>query len=123
MRTFGKSKGGGRRSAVREPSSFLAVLSTVTHNHHAVLENISCDGARFSAPDLPVEGEQLVFRADYLQAFGRVVWVNNNECGVVFDSPITQHAVEQLRREAKINSGMPMSAEERASIHRPSGPP
>jgi hypothetical protein len=117
MRTFGKSEGGGRRSAAREPFPFLAVLSTVTHNHHVVLEDISRDGARFSAPDLPLgEGEQLIFRADYLQAFGRVAWANNNECGVVFESPITLEAVEQLRRDAKINSGMPLSPEERARI-------
>jgi hypothetical protein len=116
MRTFGKSQGGGRRSAARAPAPFLAVLSTITHDHHAVLRNISRAGARFSAPVLPGEGEELIFKAEGVQAFGRVVWSKDEQCGVAFDGPILTGEFERLRREANIRSLAGLSAQERAAM-------
>jgi PilZ domain len=102
MRTFGKSQGGGRRNAARAQAPLLAILSSVASDHRAAIMNLSLSGARFSAPDLPAEGEKVAFRADTVQAFGTVVWSRGRECGVVFETPLAAGDVERLRRAADL---------------------
>jgi PilZ domain len=64
--------------------------------------DVSRTGARLSAPDLPSEGQDLVFRADNVEAFGKVVWSRGNECGIAFGTPLTSTDVERLRRAADL---------------------
>ena len=92
--------GGGRRKAPRAAAPQLAVLSTVTADHRAALVNISRIGARFSAPNLPGRGEELIFRADNVQSFGRVVWSDGGQCGVAFEAPLATAEVDRLRSHA-----------------------
>lgn len=115
MRTFGRSNGGGRRSAARVKAPVLAVLSTVTDDYRAAVVNVSGIGARLSAPVLPPDDAEVIFRADKLQAFGRVVWSRNGQCGVAFDGRIDAADVDRLRSQANIWSLSGMSAEERAA--------
>jgi hypothetical protein len=102
MRLFGKALGGGRRSAVRTQAPLLAVLSTVADDHRAAIVDVSELGARLCAPYLPSEGENLIFTADHVQAFGHVIWSRRNECGIAFESMITSGDVERLRRAADL---------------------
>lgn len=99
---FGKSAGGGRRRAGRAPAPQLAVLSTITNDHRVGLLNVSSRGVRVTAPDLPPEGEHVVFRAAGIHSFGQIVWSRNGQCGVAFDSPVSDGYVDRLRREANI---------------------
>jgi PilZ domain len=115
MRTFGKASGGGRRKASRAQAPVLGTLSTVANNYPFGLVNLSSTGARVSAPYLPVEGEEVIFRADMLQSFGRVVWAHNGECGVAFEAPILAGEVQRLRREGQVWSLVGMSPEQRAA--------
>jgi len=112
MRRFGKSVGGGRRAARRTPAPALALLSTVGHDYHVALEDVSRTGARFCAPLLPSEGESVILRAARVRVFGRVIWTSDQRCGVSFDAPIADHCVEELRPDAQ-SAGM--SAEERSA--------
>ena len=116
MSTFGKSEGGGRRKAPRSNAPFLVGLSTVAEDFRAAVVNISRTGARLSAPELPTEGEELMFRADRVQAFGKVVWKRGNECGVAFDRRLSTGEVDALREAAKLPSGIGLSAEEKAAL-------
>jgi hypothetical protein len=102
MRSFGKSGGGGRRGAQRAQAPLLALVSTVVNVHRAAIMNLSRTGAQLSAPDLPNEGQDLVFRADSVQAFGKVVWARGNQCGIAFQSPLAAPEVERLRRAADL---------------------
>lgn len=115
MRTFGKSKGGGRRRLARTSAPLLGTLSTVANDYRVGLVNLSSTGALLTAPDLPGEGENVIFRADKLQSFGRVVWSRDGQCGVAFDGPILTGEVERVRREANLCSLLGMSPEERAA--------
>jgi PilZ domain-containing protein len=115
MSAFGKAKGGGRRKEARTGAPLLSTLSTVTDDYRVGLVNLSSTGARLSAPYLPKEGEEVIFRTDTVQSFGRVVWSHDGQCGVVFDGPILSGEVERLRREANMCSLMGMSPEERAA--------
>jgi len=116
MSTFGRSKGGGRRSAKRVTAPVLVVLSTVEQDHRAALVNISSSGARLSAPNLPPEGEQVVFNASGVSVFGRVVWTHGAECGVAFDRSMIASDVERLRSEVSIWSLVAASTEDRPAV-------
>ena len=100
MSTFGKAGGGSRREASRAPAPLLTVLSTVAADRHVDLMNVSDRGVRLAAPDLPSEGEDVIFEAECVQAFGRVVWSRDGQCGVAFEAPMATDQVERLRQEA-----------------------
>ena len=115
MNAFGKAKGGGRRAAARFQAPVLAVLATVTEDHRVAIVNLSGTGARLSGPDLPAEGEDVIFRAEGLQTFGQVIWSRSTQCGVAFESPVTAEEVLRVRREAGVATVPGLSAHERAA--------
>lgn len=115
MRAFGKSRGGGRRTSPRVPAPMLAVLSTLGNDHRVAIADVSALGARVSGMLLPPQGEELIFRVGQVQAFGHVAWVNGNECGVAFESPLTQPEVDRLRSEPNMTGLGAMSPEDRAA--------
>lgn len=102
MVTFGKCNGGGRRSSAREAVPLVAVFTTVTRSHRAVLVDISRTGARLSGDDLPELHEDLLLSVDRLRAFGTVAWSEGREFGIVFTEPLEDHDVQSLRRKAAI---------------------
>ena len=116
MSSFGKAKGGGRRKTERAETPLLGTLSTVGNNYRFGLVNLSSTGARVRAPDLPSEGEEVIFRADSVQSFGRVVWAHDGECGVAFEAPIFAGEVQRLRREGAIWTLVGISPEVRAAV-------
>ena len=101
MRMFGKSVGGGRRAAQRSPAPVLALLSTVGHDYHVALEDVSCTGARFAAPLLPSEGEGVVLKTERIKVYGRVIWSSEQRCGVSFDAPIAEESLSKLRPDRR----------------------
>lgn len=100
MSNFGKAGGGGRRKAARASAPLLAVVSTVGSDRRVGLINVSSRGVRLSAPDLPEEGEDVIFQAECVQSFGRVVWCGDGQCGIAFEAPIMAEQVERLRLES-----------------------
>lgn len=100
MNAFGKAQGGGRRQSARQAAPQLAVLSTIASDRRVGLVNVSSQGVRLIAPDMPAEGEDVIFEADSLQMFGRVAWASDGQCGIAFATPITPDQVERLRSEA-----------------------
>jgi len=115
MVSFGKSKGGGRRAAPRVSAPLLAVLSTIGDDHQAAIVNISGRGGRFSAPHLPSEGQEVIFKAGNVEAFGHVVWTKGTQCGVAFENPITSVEVDRLRSEVNIMGLAGLSPDDRPS--------
>ena len=109
MTGFGKSAGGGRRKAERRPAPLLAVLSTVSADRRVGLVDVSSTGIQLRAPDLPAEGEDVIFQAECVQSFGRVVWSRGGQCGVAFEAPLGADQVERLRREAAVCGLRPSS--------------
>jgi len=102
MSTFGKSNGGGRRRSARARTPVLGTLLTVANDYRFGLVNLSSTGARVSAPELPPEGEEVIFLADKVQSFGQVVWARNGQCGVAFEAPILAGEVQRLQREGDL---------------------
>jgi hypothetical protein len=106
MSVFGKRIGGGRRKARRESAPTVAVFTTVTQSHGAVLVDLSSTGARLRSAELPEAGEELMLSVESIRAFGSVAWVRDNQFGVSFDAPITLGEVQQLRGRLIRSAGL-----------------
>jgi hypothetical protein len=85
----------------------LAVVSTVEYDRRVGLVNVSRTGVQLTSPDLPREGEEVIFRADAVESCGRVVWSRNGQCGIAFEEPISADEVEQLQVEANLSNELP----------------
>ena len=85
----------------------LAVVSTVDDARRVGVINVSRYGVQLTSPDLPAEGETVIFQSENVQSFGRVAWSREGQCGIAFDGSITAQQVEQLRCEANIAADLP----------------
>ena len=104
---FGKSSGGGRRAAPREAAPLLAVYTTVTRSHSALLVDVSSTGARLRTPDLPGEGDELFVAIGTIKVFGTVAWTCEGEFAVAFDEPLDGEALQLLRQNVRASFGLP----------------
>lgn len=102
MRFFGLSKAHGRRSVPRAFVPLHAVVSTQTRDHAAELLDLSRTGARLSGVCFLSQGEQVTFRAEKVRASGEIIWVEDRECGVEFDTPIAVEEVMRVRALADL---------------------
>jgi hypothetical protein len=109
MVAFGKSQGGGRRSAPRASTPMLATVSTLTRSHSAVVVNVSTSGARLRGSDLPSMSEDLVVNIETVQAFGTVIWSEQGEAGIEFDPPLNLDEEALLRRRMALTQGLPLA--------------
>jgi hypothetical protein len=100
MSTFGKCKGGGRRSAPRERSALTAVFATITDSHRAVVVDVSPTGIRLIGARFPRVGESVEVTVEKVRAFGSVMWLHDAECGIEFDEPLSAAEVAVLRQRA-----------------------
>ena len=108
MSVFGKRNGGGRRRAQRESAPAIAVFTTVTKSHGAVLVDISATGARLRTAELPQFGEEMMVSVETIRAFGCVAWVRGDQFGIAFDEALPPAAVLQLRTRLSRSAGLPL---------------
>ena len=113
---FGRSRGGGRRSAARTPGPMLAVVTTLSNRRSAMVLDISSAGVRLSGEELPLEGELIEIRIGHVTSFGRVVWRNEGQCGIAFDPRLRAADVEELRASAGKTSLSSLSLEEQVAL-------
>ena len=57
------------------------------------LRNLSSQGALIEGRGLPVEGSEILFRRNDLGIPSRIVWVDGDQAGVGFNSPLQQEDV------------------------------
>ena len=72
----------------RSRRSNLLMQSTLEVSGRALgvtLRDLSSDGARVQADQLPVEGTELLFRKGDLAVAGRIVWVRGRQAGIQFE--------------------------------------
>lgn len=106
MVSFGKSSGGGRRSATRETAPLLVLLSTLSRNYNAILSDISATGVRLNARDLPDIGSELYFSVGEVKTVATVRWRTGEECGLQFYEPLLKGEVIGVRRLAAKSAGL-----------------
>lgn len=104
MNSFGRCGGGGRRLAAREAAPLIAVFTTTTQSHSAVVADLSSTGARLRGESLPQPRDEFLLSIESVRVFGIVRWSNGEECGVAFDEPLPSSDLEMLR--AKVVRGL-----------------
>ena len=114
MSSFGKCNGGGRRAAVRQNAPLIAVLSTLTRSHSAVVVDLSQTGVRVRGDDLPAAEDELIIGVEGVRTFGTVSWLRDDECGIAFDEPLPANDVAALCHLA--SKGRGYSPEARAAF-------
>ena len=102
---FGKRPGGGRRAAPREAAPLLAVYTTLTSAHSALLVDVSSTGARLRTPVLPQEGDELFVSIGKVKAFGTVAWVENGQFAMAFDEALPADELDVLRQTVRTSFG------------------
>lgn len=107
MSKFGKSNGGGRRSAARMAVPLTAVITTLHESRSAILVDVSATGARLRGPNILRSDEELFLTVDGIVIFGTVAWAKNDECGVAFDSQLEASTEKRLRHKVVQAEGLP----------------
>lgn len=94
-----------RRSVQRYTVDCPAKLKMLGGDREGRLSDLSEAGARFDTANPPQEGVSgLLSWGDY-EFFGKVVWANQNSCGIVFERPLSLNVVEQTCEIVEVQSG------------------
>lgn len=96
MPTFGKLEE-RQRSVPRAKAGRPASLAADDRKYLLTLVDVSRTGARLSGPDIPEEGDDVLFRAADVEMVGTVVRTAANECAVDFATPIAAVEVQRLQ--------------------------
>jgi hypothetical protein len=107
MGTFGKCKGGGRRSATRTAVPLIAVVTTLRESRSAIVVDVSATGAKLQGSNLPQSSEELFLTVEGVVAFGTVAWARDDERGVAFDVPLNANDEARLRQKVALAKGLP----------------
>jgi len=98
---FGKriDRPGGSRRAVRETAMIPAAIMTVTDSLTVDLLDMSTTGACIRGADLPSPGQEVLILIGRLEAFGSVVWRDQDRCGIRFDVALSESALAIVESE------------------------
>lgn len=97
---FGRRTDGptGRRRAVRERINVPVSLYSVDQSRVALLADLSTSGCRLEGTGLPEIGKDVLLKTADVELFGRIVWKDGRHRGVVFDEPMSDTNLEDLRQ-------------------------
>jgi hypothetical protein len=109
MRSFGLSRARGRRAVPRTAAPLVAELSTVHARHSAILVDLSRTGARLRGGPFPDEGEGVTFATEKIELAGEIIWVEGDQCGVEFGTPLATNEVTRIRALAEFISASAVS--------------
>ncbi len=79
----------GRRKYSRLRVRLPAKLVTLSTTINTILLDISIEGAKIEAKGNLHCGDQAMLLWDRYEAFGRIAWIDESTCGVLFEEPIT----------------------------------
>ena len=98
-RRFGRRADGptGRRRAVRERVDLNVSLYSVDQSRVALLIDVSKVGCRLGGSGLPPVGRDVLVKVGGIELYGQIVWKGDGERGVMFDAPMSDTDVEDLR--------------------------
>ncbi len=65
-------------------------------NRQGSLYDISLNGARFTTSNPPATGTSGLLAWNTHEAFGKIIWSNEDGCGIEFERQIPQEAIEEL---------------------------
>jgi hypothetical protein len=77
---------------------------------------VSCTGAKVRWQRLPLEGEDVGVTFDAVKTFGTVVWLEDDCCGIHFDTPLMPSEVAAVREDARLTTLLGLAVEDRVAI-------
>jgi hypothetical protein len=107
---------GGRRSGERSPVRLAASLQALNCSRPVTLIDLSRTGARMNMPEPMYRGQEVWLKVGQAQFFGTVRWVKENDCGIVFDAPLTSRELASLEAKGKVVMIRGLSREERMAM-------
>ena len=90
----------GRRVEPRAPVHLPVSIETLDGRKRVGLLEVSRNGARLEGESLPAPGKDVVLMCGEIEAFGQIVWIAGQRCGMQFDQPIAVPELVALRRAA-----------------------
>lgn len=115
---FGKRRDGpgGKRKSQRAPVLLSVALHTVGASRTATLVDVSATGAKLRVR-LPLRpGEEVWLSVPSHDIFGRIIWVDGDECGVTFDTPITEEEAFNFQARGRVVRMPRLSLEEQLAV-------
>ena len=94
-----------RRTVQRYTVDCPAQLKMLGGNRDGRLSDLSEAGARFETSNPPQEGVSGLLAWGDHEFFGKIVWANDNSCGIIFERPIPLSVVEQTCEVIEVQSG------------------
>ena len=94
-----------RRTVQRYKVDCPARLKMLGGDRDGRLSDLSEAGARFETGNPPSEGVSGLLSWNDHEYFGKIVWANENSCGIVFERPIPGSVVEETCEVIHVQSG------------------
>lgn len=94
-----------RRTVQRYMVDCEATLKMLGGVRTGRLSDLSEAGARFDTSNPPQRGASGLISWQDQEYFGKVVWVNENSCGIRFDRPIPSSVVEESCEMVEVQAG------------------
>lgn len=118
MNAFGRRLDipGGRRRGDRAQVRLAASLQALNCSRPVTLLDVSSAGARMSMPEPMYEGQEVWLKIGQAQVFGIVQWVNEVDCGIVFDEPLNGRELAMLEAKGRVVVMRGLSQEERMDM-------
>jgi hypothetical protein len=98
-----------RREFQRHPLQSAAEIQIPSGTKRGELSDLSCSGAQVSLQGPPAVGTPALLKWGGREAMGQVVWSCANRCGVRFDRPLPESAVQE-KIEGAIRRAAPTAA-------------
>jgi len=70
-----------------------------TRSRSIIVYDVSPEGARLAGRDLPPAGDDLLVIVGSWDSLAKVVWQTDDGCGVLFEDPLDEGCIAQMKRE------------------------
>ena len=70
-----------------------------TRSRSIIVSDVSPEGARLAGRDLPPAGDDVLVVVGSRDTLATVVWRTNEGCGVLFEGPLEEARIAQMKRE------------------------
>ena len=100
---FGKRVDGpcGRRNLVRETVVLAASAQGMRGSRSVVVADVSKTGAKLQGRALTSLDPDVLISVGDVDLFARVAWAHCDECGVIFEEPLSSGMIDHIKREGR----------------------
>lgn len=100
---FGKRIDGpkGRRNLIREAVVLAASARGMRGSRSVVMADVSTSGAKLQGRALASLDADVLISVGNMDLFAKVAWARPDECGIVFEEPLSRDMIDHIKREGR----------------------